>query len=137
MVRALIAGAILAVFGVSAHAAEPAVSLELNKLEPNGSACRAYLVLQNDAGVAFETLKLDLVLFDGDGVVASRLAVETAPLADGKTSLKVFDVTDQPCDAIGRVLLNDVLACQDAGGPRHDCLDLVRPTARGAISFIK
>lgn len=122
---------------VAAVAAEPTVSVELNKLKPNGEACRAYLVVKNDAGAAFETLKLDLVLFDTDGIVARRLAVETAPLPAGKTSLKVFDVAGQPCDGIGRVLLNDVLACRDNGGERTDCLGLVAPTARGAVPFIK
>ncbi len=113
------------------------MSVELNKLEPSGEACRAYLVVKNDAGAVFETLKLDLVMFDTDGVVAKRLAVETAPLPAGKNSLKVFDVADQPCDGIGRVLLNDVLACRNNTGERKDCLGLVRPTARGAVPFIK
>lgn len=117
--------------------ADSTVSVELNKLEPNGEACRAYLLVKNDAGAAFETLKLDLVLFDTDGVVAKRLAVETAPLPAGKTSLKVFDITGQPCDGIGRILLNDVLTCRDNTGERNDCGALVAPTARGAIPFIK
>lgn len=114
-----------------------ALRVELNKLEPHGEACRAYLVLENATGSAFEELKLDLVLFDTDGVVARRLAVEMAPLPAGKTSLKVFDISGLACDAIGRVLLNDVLACADAAGAREDCLALVSPTARGAVRFIK
>jgi len=37
-----------------------------------GSACRAYLVLENGTESAFKTLKLDLVMFDTDGVGADR-----------------------------------------------------------------
>ncbi len=121
----------------TAVAADGEVHVELNKLEPNGAACRAYLVLKNDAGAALETLKLDLVMFDTDGVVARRLAVETAPLPAGKTSLKVFDIDGLACEAVGRVLLNDVMACADASGPRDDCLGLVTPLARGPVAFIK
>jgi hypothetical protein len=128
---------LLTAFATPALAADPSVSVELNKLEPHGGACRAYLVLESHAGTALESLKLDLVMFDGDGVVARRLAVEAAPLPAGKTSLKVFDVAGQPCDGIGRILLNDVLACRDAGGVRKDCLDLVAPSARGSVPFIK
>jgi len=120
-----------------AAAAEDAIRVELNKVEPNGEACRAYIVIENATGRALETLKLDLVLFDTDGVVAKRLAVETAPLPTGKTGLKMFDITGLACPALGRVLLNDVLDCADASGPVADCLALVTPSAKGGLSFIK
>ncbi|MEX2617239.1 MAG: Tat pathway signal sequence domain protein [Alphaproteobacteria bacterium] len=115
----------------------PAVTIELNKLEANGSSCRAYLMMRNDAGAGFESLKLDLVMFDTDGVVSRRIAVEAAPLPAGKTSLKVFDIADQPCDGISRMLLNDILDCHGAAGPRHDCLDLVETASRTTAPFIK
>lgn len=117
--------------------AETLLPVELNKLEPNGEACRAYLVLENGTQSAFETLKLDLVMFDTNGVVAKRLAVETAPLPTGKTSVKAFDIIDLPCERVGRVLLNGVLACADAAGSREDCLALISTTSRGAVPFIK
>ncbi|MEM7120380.1 MAG: Tat pathway signal sequence domain protein [Pseudomonadota bacterium] len=137
MLRLLVLSAAFALFGVSANAGDPIVTVELNKLEPNGDACRAYLMLHNGAGAAFDSLKLDLVLLDNDGIVANRLAVETAPLKAGKTSLKVFDFADQQCGEVGRVLLNDVLACHDNNGPRQDCLDVVAPTSLGSVAFIK
>jgi hypothetical protein len=128
----------LLVFGVPpAHAADGGVRAELNKLEQEEEACRAYLVLENATESAFEELKLDLVLFAPDGVVARRLAVEMAPLAAEKTSLKVFGIDGLACETIARVLLNDVLACADASGTRDDCLALVSPTARGAVPFFK
>jgi hypothetical protein len=137
MVRACLLGAILAFVGSSARAAEPLVSIELNKLEAHGEACRAYLVLENKTNAAFESLKLDLVTFDAQGVVAKRLAVETAPLAASKTSLTAFNIAKQDCGGIGRVLLNSILACRQAGSPRSDCLERVTTTARGRVPFIK
>jgi len=116
---------------------EPAVTVELNKLEARGGACRAYLVLENGAGVAFESLRLDLVMFDGEGIVARRLAVETAPLAEGKTSLKVFDIDGLACAEVGRVLLNDVMACSDASGRREDCLGLVEVESRADVDLVR
>jgi hypothetical protein len=118
-------------------APERAVAIELNKLEPNGEACRAYLVLKNGSEVAFRSMKLDLVMFDSDGVVARRLAVQAAPLPAGKTSLKVFDITGHDCGGIGSILLNDVLACEPAAETGGDCLDLVAASARGTVPFIK
>lgn len=134
---ALLGAAAAALLPDGSAQARQAVSVELNKLEPNGGACRAYLVLENLTESAFETLKLDLVLFDSDGVVARRLAVETAPLPAGKTSLKVFDIAGLECPALGRVLLNDVMSCADAGGTRDGCLDLLVPAGRGELEFVK
>lgn len=111
------------------------LAIDLNKLESRSEACRAYLVLRNASAQAFDSLKLDLVMFDGDGVVARHLAVQAAPLPPGKTSLKVFDIADHACAGIGTILLNDVLACAPAAA--DDCLDLIAASARGAVPFIK
>ena len=116
------------------EAAAP-LAVELNKLEPNGGACRAYLVLKNASARTFESLKLDLVMFDTEGVVAKRLAVQAAPLPQGKTSLKVFDIAGHACGGIGSILLNDVLACAPATA--EDCLGLIDASARGEVPFIK
>lgn len=129
--------AIPALFGYPAHAAEPSVTIELNKLEVQDKSCRAYLVLENKSGAPFESLKLDLVMFDTQGVVAKRLAVEAAPLAARKTTLTAFDITDQNCGEIGRVLLNGVLSCRQAGAPRTDCIEDIATSARGRVPFVK
>jgi hypothetical protein len=113
------------------------ISLELNKLEPVSGACRAYLVLANGTGDRLVSLKLDLVMFDNDGIVSQRLAVEVAPLPAGKTSLKVFDIAGLACDRISRILLNDVRACEDGNGARTDCLEAVSTSSRGTVPFIK
>src|SRR3546814_15462400 len=53
------------------------VSIELNKLEPQGSACRTYLVVKHTGEEAFDFLNLDLVMLERGGVVAKRLGVHT------------------------------------------------------------
>lgn len=122
---------------LTAQAADSTVAIELNKLEPKNGACRAYFVLENRSGIAFRTLKLDLVMFDADGIVNKRLAAELGPLPLGKTSLKVFDMDDLSCANVGRVLLNDVTACADDSGSRDDCLTVLSASTRAAVSFIK
>jgi len=122
---------------VTAQAADSDVSVELNKLEQMDGACRAYFVLENRSVTAFETLKLDLVTFDSDRIVALRLAAEVGPLPSGKTSLKVFDMEDLLCAELGRLLLNDVTACADTSGRRDDCLVLLSTSTRATVPFIK
>lgn len=121
-------------------AAQPdgSVAIELNKVEtkPDG-ACRAYLVVENGTAGSFRELKLDMVMFDTDGVVARRLAVQVAPLPAGKTSLKVFDIKGLPCEKLGRLLLNDVMTCADAAETRTNCLDAISTRSRGRVELIK
>jgi hypothetical protein len=146
LISTLCLGAVLAGFGgqlmltTAPARAEPAagsLAIELNKLEPNGQACRAYLVLKNAGDRQFDSLKLDLVMFDRDGIVAKRLAVQAAPLPAGKTSLKVFDIDGRDCAEIGSILLNDVMACEPQPEGEGGCLGLVAASARGGVPFIK
>lgn len=123
--------------GNLAIAAPQSLKLELNKLEPRTNACRAYFVIENKSGAAYTGLKLDLVIFNGDGIVANRLAVETAPLPANKTRLKVFDIQGAGCSAISRVLLNDVLACETGGQPANNCLASIETGSRTATKFFK
>lgn len=134
--RVLFCALLLAVLPMLAAAQVGGVTVELNKLEQVDNACRAYLVTQNLTDTHFDSLQLDIVMFDNDGIVAKRLAVEIAPMAPGKTSLKVFDIAGLPCDKIGQLLLNDVIQCRDDKGVRTDCLSLVRVSSRDKVAFI-
>lgn len=127
----------LAAGAAPAWADDGMVSVELNKFESTDNACRAYLVLQNGTSHAFDSLKLDMVMFDAEGIVARRLAVEAGPLPAGKTSLKVFDVDGLACLDVGRVLLNDVLTCTGDGGDLDGCMDMVVPASRTESPFVK
>ena len=132
------AGFIYALIGVApALAADGGVSLELNKLEQQEAGCRAYMVLQNGTQSNFEQLRLDIAIFDADGIVAKRLAVEAAPLPVNKTSLKLFTMTGLTCDNVGRMLLNNVLSCADQNGEREDCVGILNVSTRTAAPFIK
>ena len=64
-------------------------------------------------------------------------AVEAAPLPRDKISLKVFDIAGLACDRIGRLLLNDVLACEGDGVAAPDCLSLLAVRSRGDVPFVK
>jgi len=113
-----------------------AIGVELNKLEAVDGACRAFLVIENGTGAAFEALALDLVVFDADGVIAERLAVDLAPLAAGKTSVKAFDIAGLACAEAGRFLMNGVLDCRSAGDGGDACAAPVTPRGRGGLAFV-
>jgi hypothetical protein len=104
---------------------QPASGIELNRLEAREGGCRVWLVLRNPSPTVHERLRLDLLLFGGDGVIARRMVVEAGPLPAGKTMARIFDTAGLPCDGIGSVLLNDIPVC---GG--ENCLSLFATASR-------
>lgn len=118
----IIALACLSLGALPALAEPTALSVELNKLEPQGSGCRAYVVVQNDDATAYQSFKLDIVLFQQDGVIGRRVAMDLAPLKAKKRTVKLFDFDNMACDKIGSFLINDVVECKTDTGPIEDCL---------------
>lgn len=115
----------------------PEVNLELNKLEDNGSGCRAFVVIKNDNPDAYETFKLDLVIFQTDGVIGKRFALDLAPLRGGRKSVKIFEIADTSCDKIGSFLINEALECKTSGGPVDSCLDRLTTSTRSDVEISK
>jgi hypothetical protein len=119
----LLAASMLAAVGPAMAQQQQQLRIELNRLEPQQQGCRVWLVLGNSGSEALDTLRLDLVLFGRDGVVARRVAVEAGPLPAEKTSVRLFDLSGLPCEGVGMVLLNDLLACNGTEAPaRASCL---------------
>jgi hypothetical protein len=123
---------------------EAPLTLELNKLEPVPAAagaaggCRAYLVAANpEGGAKIDSLRLDLVLFGTDGVIARRIALDVGPVMPGRTQVRPFELRDVPCDGIGRILVNDTILCKVAGVDRTDCMDRLRTSSRVSAQLIK
>jgi len=112
--------------------------VELNRLEAAGENCRAYFLIDNHRGPGWRSLKLDLFALDTDGVAAKRLAVEVGPVPERKTLIKLFDFPGLACPRFGRILLNDVMACERGVGTREDCLAAIETVSRiAAVPFAK
>lgn len=148
--RLMIVLAAAALFLPQAARAEdaPPLTLELNKLEPiaatggaAGSAtagCRAYLVANDpEGGPKFDALRLDLVLFGTDGVIARRIALDVGPVQPGRMQVRPFELRDLPCDSIGQILVNDALICKAGGADQTECLDKVKTTSRVSTKLVR
>lgn len=125
----VIAAPIAAAEPQSNKPAGASVNLELNKLEPVDSSCRAYLVVNNATNTSYQSYKVDLVLFQADGVIGKRFSLELGPLRPKKKTVKLFDIDAISCDKIGSLLVNDVLECKAGTGAVENCLqDLTTST---------
>ena len=135
---AFLAGCALFCWPTSAGAEAPStIGVELNRLEDQGGNCRAYLVITNPGSAEFSGFALDLVVFDRGGTIMHRLAVDLAPLRPAKTSVKVFDIAETACSAIGSILVNDVIRCRDKSGDVAGCVDRLTTSSKLAVSLMK
>ncbi len=133
MQRIIQAFLVLLAFGVAspALAQEPAkFPLELNRLEQDGQICRVYLLVKNPDETAIKDFKLDLVFFDTDNIIRNRLYVELGPLPAAKTAVRLFDIPDSDCAALGSILVNDVVTCADTTGAKLECLKRLELVSR-------
>lgn len=135
--RAVAAWAVLAAVVITTHAADvqPKIAIELNRIQQVSDGCEALLVLRNDTATALEAFRLDLVLFDLDGIVTKRLAVEAAPLAPGKTVVRQFVIPDAKCTGLARMLLNEITECRAAGDGARGCSVAVATSSRTTLEF--
>ena len=126
------------IFGGTAIAAAPEpVAIELNRLDDQGPSCRASFVITNPGPDAFSGFKLDLAVFDRGGTIARRLAADIAPLRAEKTSVKIFDIPDTSCAAIGSILINDVLDCRAGDSAVADCVGRIAVTSKLPVKLLK
>jgi hypothetical protein len=103
------------------------IRLELNVAEQVQSRCRLSFIIENKGETPIEILKLDLAVFNREGIIQRRLITEMGPVLRSKTIIKAFEI-DVECGQIGSLLINDVAAC--APGEPELCLNRLALTSR-------
>ena len=133
---------LLAVFpaaGGSAVAQEatptPSLKLELNGLEPSAAGCRFTFVVQNGLGAPLQKAAFELVLFDQAGKVNRLTVLDFKDLPAGKTKVRQFDLPQTDCAGIGRVLVNDAVACEGEGIEPTACVRYLDAQAKSSVAF--
>lgn len=117
-------------------APERPIAVELNRLEAAGPACRGYFVLRNRLPERIAELRLDVFLFDRQGVVLRRVGLTFPDLRPERTKVVLFDLAEGACADIGRLLVNDVIGCTGANGETvKDCAEKIATSTRTAAEF--
>lgn len=119
-----------------ARSDEGFLSIELNRLSTVKGACRMSFVFTNKMDMAVEALSIETVLFNKEGSVERFLVLKSRPLSPKKIRVQQFDIRGIKCDALGRVLLNDVQICKAADLSITACLDRIKPSSRAGVPFI-
>jgi hypothetical protein len=118
-------------------AADAELVIELNKLEDTDEGCRSLFVFDNATGRELTRFRIDLILFDPEGVYAKELLLDMAPLYHDKKVLTSFLLDDEPCASIGSILVNDLPWCEDGGGAAVDCVPLLKVQSRTGVPLEK
>ena len=132
-----LAGAVLAAALASgaASAQEGVFSLELNNARDVNNGCRLVYIAQNGTGVPLDNTSYEVVVFDAEGVVSQFLILEFGDLPIGKTKVVQFDLPEQPCGEISRLLINDVAECTSNGQAVDVCMEGLRTNTRADVGF--
>jgi hypothetical protein len=100
--------------------AEELSRLELNAVETDNNRCLLTFLIENKTSKAIDSLKLDLALFNPEGIIQRRMITEMGPIRGMRTNVRTFSAEGE-CGQIGAILVNDVAACS-AGDPA-ECMD--------------
>ena len=139
MIRPFIAvlAAAISAMPVAAQEATPAPSLalELNALQPSEAGCRITFLATNGLAGAVEKATLEVALFGTGGGIDRLVSLDFKALAQGKTKVLQFELAGLQCDAVSRVLVNDVTACEGDGIEAGDCLANLQTSTRTKAEF--
>ena len=118
-------------------AAAENLELELNKMEDGPRGCLATILIGNHLDRTLDRFRLDLVLFNGKGVIFDRILIDLAPVPKGRTTIASFPLNGASCAGISRILLKDAPGCHAEDNDDIDCLSLLELTTRTSINFGK
>ena len=140
MTRPLFAAVLaLSAVAVPVHAqedaAQPSLALELNALQAAETGCRVTFLATNALGGTLDRAAVELALFDAGGTIVRIVTLDFKNLSQGKTKVLQFELADLACDGIGRLLVNDITACEGTGLLPTACLDGLVTTAKPSVEF--
>lgn len=134
-----IAAATLAAFAalsaVPATAQDSGFGLELNNVRDSENGCRMTYVARNATGTDLDAISFEVAVFDSSDVVSRLLILEFGALTNGKTKVVQFDLADQPCEGISRLLINSVSECAASAGEAPDCMGVLNASSRTDVGF--
>ena len=100
----------------------------------NFELSRQNVDIRLEGPTGLSTLVEPRAVFEGTLGLPSKL-LRTEPGA--RTTVVLFDIPDMSCGDIGRLIVNDVLACNGSSGtPLPDCTSLVTTSTRAEAAFV-
>ena len=109
--------------------------LELNALQQSEAGCRITFLAENRLGSEIDKASFELALFGAEGGIDRLVALDFGALPEGKSRVVQFELKQLACADIGRVLINDITACEGGALTPATCLAALAPSTRTTASF--
>jgi hypothetical protein len=113
----------------------PALTLELNALQPSEKGCRLTFVVNNGLGSELAKAAFEIALFDAQGVVGRLTVLDFKELPVAKTKVSRFDLAGTDCAKVSRVLINHATECTGAGIEPAACIRQLKTETKTGIKF--
>lgn len=116
-------------------ASSPALTLELNALQPSERGCRFTFVATNNLGGEVSQVAFELAIFNKAGMISRLTIVDFKELPEGKTKVRQFDFPNIDCSDLGRVLVNDATQCAGDGINADACIRNLKTQTGTEVTF--
>jgi hypothetical protein len=130
-----VAVGLILVFWNAASAQSPPLSIELNRVDQQGQACRFDWRVTNRSASHIGAITAEFVLFDKAGVNVARMAIPFGALPVDKSVLRSFQLRPFDCTQVGEALLNAVLEC--VAEPTLDCVAAIGVSSKDPIQLTR
>ena len=111
------------------------LTLELNALQASDAGCRVSFLATNEMVATLDRTAVEVAFFTRDGAIDRIVTLDFTALPQGKTKVLQFELQDLSCEQIGRLLINDITACEGNGIDAEACLSGLATTSRPDIAF--
>lgn len=114
----------------------PAITLELNKIEPSENGCSLFFLVGNQGPEDLGEMQTEAYLFDKAGAILRGVLLQFQNVRGERTKVVAFAIPELGCDAIGRVLVNDVPVCNKAdAAPLAGCAEGLAVSSRAGVEL--
>ena len=112
------------------------LSVELNAMQNVGGACRLSFLAENFTGMGVEKIVFETVIFDKSGGVISLSLFDFQNLPADRPRVRQFDLSEIPCDSVGKVLINGANTCVVSGVNSNICDDALSLGSRTLVELL-
>lgn len=123
-------------FGAASQEPMTGLALELNAAQTGTNGCLLTFVVTNGFGADLNQVVLETVLFDVDGQVAQLTLFDFGAIPVARPRVRQFEVAEQSCENLGRVLINGANACSGDGLADTACIDGLSLQSRTDIEVV-
>lgn len=111
------------------------LAIELNAVQSVDAGCRVTFLAVNNFDAELVKASVETALFDASGAIERIVTLDFKALSPGKTKVLQFELAGLNCTNLGRVLINDITACEGEGLTPGSCLAGLTTSARPEIAF--